>query len=141
MATRKIRAQDTHANREQRTRRRDTVTKEQKYAAELQRLGIYDPAFDPTIHELAILEREQSRTRKAWKDASISSGDPSMLDRLYQVILQQGKMILQLRETLGLTPKSLKRFRAGFGTEQEDEPEKKPKTALELLIEKRRTAG
>jgi hypothetical protein len=116
------------------------VTKEQKYAAELQRLGIYDPAFDPTIHELAILEREQSRTRKAWKDATISSGDPSMLDRLYQVILQQGKMILQLRETLGLTPKSLKRFRAGFGAEPED-AEEKPKTTLELLIEKRRNAG
>ena len=117
------------------------MTKEQKYAAELKRLGIYDPAFDPTIHELAILEREQSRTRKAWKDASVSSGDPSMLDRLYQVILQQGKMILQLRETLGLTPKSLKRFRTGFGTAQEDDPEEKPKTALELLIEKRRAAG
>ena len=138
-ATRKNRARDTHANHGDKTRR-ETVTKEQKYAAELQRLGIYDPAFDPTIHELAILEREQSRTRKAWKDASISSGDPSMLDRLYQVILQQGKMILQLRETLGLTPKSLKRFRAGFGTDPE-ETEEKPKTTLELLMEKRRNAG
>ena len=116
------------------------MTREQKYAAELQRLGIYDPAFDPTIHELAILEREQSRTRKAWKESSERSLDPSTLDRLYQVILQQGKMILQLRETLGLTPKSLKRFRSGFGSEPE-EHEEKPKTALELLIEKRRNAG
>ena len=43
------------------------LTKEQKYTETMKRLGIYDPAFDATIHQLAILEREQARTRKAWK--------------------------------------------------------------------------
>ena len=114
------------------------MTKEQKYADTMKRLGIYDPAFEPVIHQLAILEREQSRTRKAWKASSDAGQDPSMLDRLYAVILQQDKMLLTLRESLGLTPKGLKRFRAEFGTALEDEPEEKPKNALELLMEKRR---
>ena len=113
-------------------------TKEQKYANTMKRLGIYDPAFEATIHQLAILEREQSRTRKAWKKYAEGSEEPAMLDRLYAVILQQDKMILTLRESLGLTPKALKRFRAEFGTPVEDEPDEKPKTALELLMEKRR---
>ena len=113
-------------------------TKEQKYANTMKRLGIYDPAFDSTIHQLAILEREQSRTRKAWKKFAEGSEEPAMLDRLYAVILQQDKQILTLRESLGLTPKALKRFRAEFGTPVEDEPEEKPKNALELLMEKRR---
>ena len=113
-------------------------TKEQKYANTMKRLGIYDPAFDSTIHQLAILEREQARTRKAWKKSAEGSEEPAMLDRLYAVILQQDKMILTLRESLGLTPKALKRFRAEFGTPVEDEPDEKPKNALELLMEKRR---
>lgn len=114
-------------------------TKEQKYANTMKRLGIYDPAFDSTIHQLAILEREQARTRKAWKKSAEGSEEPAMLDRLYAVILQQDKQILTLRESLGLTPKALKRFRAEFGTPTtEDEPTEKPKTALELLMEKRR---
>ena len=113
-------------------------TKEQKYANTMKRLGIYDPAFDATIHQLAILEREQARTRKAWKAAAAESEDPAMLDRLYAVILQQDKMILTLRETLGLTPKALKRFRTEFGAAPEEEPEQKPKNTLELLLEKRR---
>ena len=113
-------------------------TKEQKYANTMKRLGIYDPAFDATIHQLAILEREQARTRNAWKKSPEESDDPAMLDRLYAVILQQDKMILTLRESLGLTPKALKRFRAEFGAATEDEPTEKPKNALELLMEKRR---
>ena len=113
------------------------MTKEQKYAAEMKRLGIYDPAFDPTIHQLAILEREQSRTRKAWKIALEEGKDP---DRIYAVILQQDKLIHTLRDSLGMTPKGLKRFRGSFGSE-EDEQEERPKTPLELLMEKRRAAG
>ena len=70
--------------------------------------------------------------------ATGSTSYASKLDRLYAVILQQDKMILTLRETLGLTPKALKRFRAEFGTQVEDEPDEKPKNALELLMEKRR---
>lgn len=113
-------------------------TKEVKYANIMKRLGIYDPAFDSTIHQLAVLEREQGRTRKAWKKSAEESEDPAMLDRLYAVILKQDKIILMLKESLGLTPKALKRFRAEFGAATEDEPTEKPKTALEQLMEKRR---
>lgn len=165
-------------------------TREESYIAEMKRLGIYDKAFNPTIRQLATLEREQGRVRDEWsapmdavrdikaarrkakecgksakengdranaqawketaeawekaglmwKEAAETWEDHPMADKLYSIILQQDKMILALRESLGLTPKSLKRFRAGFGAEPED-AEEKPKTTLELLIEKRRNAG
>ena len=164
------------------------MTKEQKYTETMKRLGIYDPAFDDTIRQLATLEREQSRTRdewkapmeavrdikaarrkakecgktaegtgdrecaeawketaeawekagEIWKEAAETWENHPMADKLYAVILQQNKIIHQLRESLGLTPKALKRFRAEFGTPAEDEPDEKPKNALELLMEKRR---
>ncbi len=119
------------------------MTKEQKYAAEMKRLGIYDPAFDQTIHQLAMLEREQSRTRKAWKIAmerELAGEEGKDPDRIYAVILQQDKLIHTLRDSLGMTPKGLKRFRGSFGSE-EDEQEERPKTPLELLMEKRRAVG
>ena len=167
------------------------MTKEQKYIEEMKRLGIYDPAFDPTIKQLATLEREQGRVRDEWsapmdavrdiktarrkakesgktaeksgdqasaaawketaeaweaaglmwKEAAETWDSHPMADKLYGIILQQDKMIHTLRESLGLTPKGLKRFRAGFGTAAEDAPEEKPKTPLELLMEKRRAVG
>lgn len=163
-------------------------TKEQKYTEAMKRLGIYDPAFDSTIKQLATLEREQGRVRdewkapmeavrdikaarrkakecgktaegtgdracaeawketaeawekagEIWKEAAETWENHPMADKLYAVILQQDKMIHTLRESLGLTPKGLKRFRTEFGTAAEEEPEEKPKTALELLMEKRR---
>ena len=121
-------------------------TKEQKYAETMKRLGIYDPAFEATIHQLAILEREQSRTRKAWKKSAEGSEEPAMLDRLYAVILQQDKQILTLRESLGLTPKALKRFRAEFGAPVEDEPDEKPSRPargerIEMMFSRPRAPG
>ena len=35
------------------------ATREQTYKAQLQELGIYDPAFDPLIKELAQKERQR----------------------------------------------------------------------------------
>ncbi len=43
------------------------MTKEQIYAEQMRDLGIYDKAFEPEIHTLAILEREHQRTMKEWK--------------------------------------------------------------------------
>jgi len=166
------------------------MTKEQKYIAEMKRLGIYDQAFDPTIKQLATLEREQGRVRDEWaapmdavrdikaarrkakecgkcaeengdqasaqawkntaeawekaglmwKEAAETWENHPMADKLYAVILQQDKMIHTLRESLGMTPKGLKRFRTAFGSEPEED-EERPKTPLELLLEKRRAAG
>lgn len=115
------------------------MTKEDKYAQELKRLGIYEPAFDSTIHMLAILEREQARTRKAWKaDAAKENREPSMLDKHYDMILRQGKMIQDLKESLGLTPRGLLKIRKGFSLGKTEQQEK-PKTVLELMREKKRT--
>ena len=33
------------------------MTREQTYKQQMQELGIYDPAFDPAIHTLAVMER------------------------------------------------------------------------------------
>ena len=116
------------------------MTKEEKYAQELRRLGIYEPAFDSTIHNLAILEREQARTRKAWKAAAAEENrEPSTLDKHYEMILRQGKMIQDLKESLGLTPRGLRKIRNSFG-KGETAKEEKPKTMLELVREKKRAA-
>ena len=129
----------THGTR---TRNTDgeTMTKEDKYALELKRLGIYEPAFDSTIHNLAILEREQSRTRKAWKAAAAAEDrEPSTLDKHYEMILRQGKMIQDLKESLGLTPRGLRKIRNSFGVSETSQQEK-PLTMLEIIREKKRAA-
>jgi len=115
------------------------MTKEDKYIAQLKDLGIWEPAFTPAVHDLAVLEREQARARKAWK-ATVPDGEtPSFEDPHYAIIMKQGSVIHAMRESLGLTPKGLRRFRSGFG--KEVETEEKPKTVLELLQEKRRATG
>ena len=115
------------------------MTKEEKYIARLKELGIWEPAFEPAVHDLAVLEREQARARKAWKAAAPSGESPSFEDPHYAIIMKQGATIQAMRESLGLTPKGLRRFRSGFGKEVEQE--EKPKTVLELLQEKRRATG
>lgn len=87
-------------------------SKEQKYADVLKALGIYDPAFDPAIHQLCVLERELSRAQKDWA-ASKPEGakHADFTSALYPIILQLRKDIRASRDELGLTPKALKRLR------------------------------
>ena len=87
------------------------ATKESIYIEQLKELGIWDPAFAGAVHDLAVLEREMSRTRKAWKATAEDGEAPSPLDEHYQIILQQGREIAKLREALGMTPKGLRRIR------------------------------
>lgn len=94
------------------------MTREQKYAQALRALGIYQPAFDSAIHDLAILEREQRRTRLAWKATAEPGKAPSTLDKHYAMILEQGKRIDALRDSLGLTPKALRRIKYSLIREQ-----------------------
>lgn len=84
------------------------MAREQIYAEQLTALGIYDPAFDPEIKTLSQLERDLTRAQKAWK---ASSPEKSVLDPHYEVIQSLRKEILQHRETLGLTPKALRRLK------------------------------
>lgn len=89
------------------------ATKEDKYTAAMQALGTYDPAFDAEIHDLAILERELSRVRAAWKATAPKKEHPSVLDPLYPVITSLQRDILAHRDALGLTPKGLRRLKSG----------------------------
>ena len=107
------------------------LSKETKYIEQLKELGIWDDAFRGAVHDLAVLEREQSRARKEWKATAEDGEAPSMLDEHYQLILQQGREISKLRDALGLTPKSLRRiktardeaFRVGQQVEDAQEAE------------------
>ena len=96
------------------------MAKEQVYRQQLEQLGIYDPAFDSTIHDLCILERELSRTMKAWKaTASPNTAAPRADDPLYAIITKQRQDILHYRDALGLTPKALQRLRKSTPTATE----------------------
>lgn len=86
------------------------MSKEAEYAAQLQAMGIYQPAFDAAIHQLCILEREHSRAMKAWKATAPPGQAPSPLDPHYAVITKQRADILAHRDALGLTPKGYKRL-------------------------------
>lgn len=96
-------------------------TKEQIYTAQLKELGIYEPAFAPEISTLAQLERELTRAKKAWSATAPPGGKPSVLDPHYQVICSLRREILAHRETLGLTPKALRRLRGPAGGEGADQ--------------------
>ena len=93
------------------------ASKETQYAEQLKGLGIYDPAFDPAIHELCILERELSRARKQLKDKSKDGKPPSYADPLYTAIRQIQTSILAYRDSLGLTPKSLRKLKGSCVSE------------------------
>lgn len=91
------------------------MTREQVYKAQLKRLGIYDEAFDPEISTLAQLERELSRMKKAWKKTAPKGQAPSVTEPIFTEIRKTRAEILTHRETLGLTPKSLRKLnRAAF---------------------------
>ena len=119
------------------------MTREQIYREQLQALGIYDPAFDPEIKTLAILERRKTRAEKAWSQTAPPGGKPSFLDPHYQIIVQLEDKILAHREALGLTPKALRRlrgvydsFRTGKQVQEKEQPEPATVTVLDLVREK-----
>lgn len=86
------------------------MTREQKYIEQMTALGIYHQAFDPAIHTLAIMERENQRTMKALKTASAEGLDKTVT-QLRAEIAQQRRDILAHRDALGLTPKALRRLK------------------------------
>ena len=117
------------------------MTREQIYREQLQALGVYDPAFDPEIKTLAILERRKTRVEKAWSRTAPPGGKPSFLDPHYQIIVQLEDKILAHREALGLTPKALRKLKGAYyetvrvGAQAED-PETENVTVLDLVREK-----
>ena len=112
-------------------------SKEYKYKTALESLGIYHPAMDGLIHDLAVLERECSRTRAAWKRTAPEGQAPSPLDPHYALIRQQQRDILALRTALGLTPVSLRRIRgAGVESNKPVEAPKEP-TVLDFVLKRK----
>lgn len=90
------------------------ATREQIYQEQLKALGIYDPAFDPEIKTLAKLERRKTRVEKEWSETAPKGGKPSFLDPHYAIITQLERDILTHRETLGLTPKAMRRIKGAY---------------------------
>ena len=90
------------------------MTKEQKYIEQLKALEIYDPAFDPEISTLAQLERELTRAKKEWSASADPGEKPSFTSDLYPIVQKLRAEILQHREALGLTPKSLRRLKGAY---------------------------
>lgn len=103
------------------------ATREQTYKAQLQALGIYEPAFDPLIKELAQKERQRKRAQDEWsahaKEKAKAAGldpqkaKPDFADPLWDVISDLDRMILAYRESMGLTPKSLRRLKGAAGSD------------------------
>lgn len=111
------------------------MTREQKYKEQMQQLGIWDEAFVPEVRILAMMERELQRFTKEWKSDGSDPESP-----LWGEIKSQRRDILARKESLGLTPKALKRIKGAEWSDQAKEQTEKPKTPLELIMEKRRTA-
>lgn len=53
------------------------MAKEDTYRQELVRLGVWQDAFEGELHQLCILERELSRTMKAWKATAADGKIPA----------------------------------------------------------------
>ena len=117
------------------------MTREQTYKQQLQALEIYDPAFDPEITTLAQCERQLTRAMKEWSATAPKGEKPSVLEPQYKVIQDLRKEILQHRESLGLTPKSLRKLKSdAFGTVRvgadTEDPAPENVTVLDLVREK-----
>lgn len=113
------------------------MTREQKYAQQLRQLGIYQEAFDPEIHTLAIMERELQRLMKRWKAegspvTDVSANGSPTSNKTWDAITELRRDILAHRDALGLTPKALRRLKPAVG-KNEDTPEEGAGTVLEVI--------
>ena len=116
------------------------MTREETYEAQLRELGIWQECFRPAVKELAGMERELQRLKRRWRELGCPVEDKK--DPLYPAICSLRRDILAQRDALGLTPKSLRRFRADVGGAQEAQQAGTAKpTVLALVTGRRREAG
>ena len=92
------------------------MTREEKYTRQLKAMGVWQEAFAPEIHTLAMMERELQRMIKTWKAQGspvtdeTANGTPTS-SKLFDAITGMRRDILAHRDALGLTPKGLHRLR------------------------------
>ena len=110
-------------------------SKEEKYKAMMESLGTWNVAYAPLVHELCILEREISRARAAWKKTAPPGAAPSPLDPHYAMIRQMVRESTALRDSLGLTPRGLRRIK-GLGTGEGRSETPEPDTVLSIMRRK-----
>ncbi len=119
------------------------MTREQKYTEQLKALGVWQEAFAPEVHTLAMMERDLQRMVKAWKAAGspvtdeTATGTPTS-NKMLDAITALRRDVLAHRDALGLTPKGLHRLRRGAGAGTGDE--ERPDNVL-TLIRSRREKG
>lgn len=85
--------------------RKETIIEDMK------RLGIYEPAYLPSVDDLCTYERERSAARKEWKASAEPGHRPSFTHPLYETIKGMNRDINKLRYELGLVPKGLEAIR------------------------------
>lgn len=109
------------------------MSKEQEYKAQMEALGVWDPAFAGAVHQLCLLERDQAKTRTAWRSA-LPHGDPKLITALSETLMQQDRAIQAMRESLCLTPRALQKLQKDFGAAESPEPKAEGKlTVLEQV--------
>lgn len=116
------------------------MTKEETYIRQLTELGVYNPAFEPAIKTLATMERELRRVQRAWKD-SYGGDTPQMIrggevDPHYALITSMRKDIQSCRESLGLTPRALRKLKGSEVSAAADAGMKKAEDAFSFLADK-----
>lgn len=114
----------------------------------MEALGVYSPAYDSTIKDLARRERELRRAEKAWRAAYVVDGKQTEPQMTVQLINKSGAPYMtadpyfkqvealraaveSLRDKLGLTPRAAKRLKANLA---EAAPEGKGR--LEQLLDR-----
>lgn len=89
------------------------MTREQTIAAKMREAGTYDPIYDEEIHVLAGMERDLKRALSQWKKSTDKGGDGGDFNAaLWPTVQSLRKDILAHYDSLGLTPKGMKRLRS-----------------------------
>ena len=114
------------------------MSREAEYRARMEALGIWDDAFAGAVHDLCMMERDQARTRTAWR-AALAEGSKRAAE-LAELLMSQDKAIQAHRDALCLTPKALRRLQADFGAQGSEPASGAPTLTVLDKIRQRREA-
>ena len=112
------------------------MKKEEKIRETMISLGTWNAAFEPVVHSLCVLERETSRIRAEWKKTAAPGRAPSAMDPHYALIRANEREIMALRESLGLTPRGLRKLKGANTSEGTGESHDEVPTVLGFVRQK-----